>query len=44
VTSISPRNGEEVKRIKLIPTAIYDDIIGQEFWDRHPELLAEKRK
>ncbi|KAL0141789.1 tRNAHis guanylyltransferase-domain-containing protein [Mucor lusitanicus] len=44
VTSISPRNGEEVKRIKLIPTAIYDDIIGQDFWDRHPELLAEKRR
>ncbi|CAO3654595.1 unnamed protein product [Mucor hiemalis] len=42
VTSISPRNGEEVKRIKLVPTAVYDDIIGPEFWDAHPELLAEK--
>lgn len=42
VTSISPRNGEEVKRIKLVPTAVYDDIIGNEFWEAHPELLAEK--
>ncbi|KAI9473790.1 MAG: Thg1 C terminal domain-containing protein [Benjaminiella poitrasii] len=39
VTSISPNNGEEVKRMKLVPTAVYEDIIGQAFWDEHPELL-----
>ncbi|KAG1445381.1 hypothetical protein G6F56_009935 [Rhizopus delemar] len=39
VTSTSPRTGEQVTRTKLIPTAIHDDIIGQEFWDQHPELL-----
>lgn len=44
ITSISPRNGEPVTRIKLIPTAVYDDIIGQEFWDAHPELLEEKKR
>ncbi|KAI8973236.1 Thg1 C terminal domain-containing protein [Mycotypha africana] len=41
VTSISPNTGEEVKRIKLIPTAIYVDIIGEGFWQEHPELLEE---
>ncbi|KAG2207904.1 hypothetical protein INT47_010888 [Mucor saturninus] len=44
VTTISPRNGEPVTRIKLIPTAVYDDIIGQTFWDAHPELLEEKKR
>ncbi|OBZ91808.1 putative tRNA(His) guanylyltransferase [Choanephora cucurbitarum] len=39
VTSISPRDGQEVKRMKLIPTAIHEDIIGQAFWDQHSELL-----
>ncbi|ORZ23198.1 Thg1 C terminal domain-domain-containing protein [Absidia repens] len=39
VTSISPRTGEQVTRIKATPTAVYDDIIGQEFWDQHPTLL-----
>ncbi len=41
VTSISPRNGEQVKRIKLVPTAVYDDIIGEKFWNDHPELLEK---
>ncbi|CEI90262.1 hypothetical protein CU097_010460 [Rhizopus azygosporus] len=40
VTSTSPRTGELVTRTKLIPTAVYEDIIGQQFWDEHPELLA----
>ncbi|KAI7904681.1 tRNA-histidine guanylyltransferase 1 [Cokeromyces recurvatus] len=39
VTSISPNSGEEVKRMKLVPTAIYEDIIGDAFWEAHPELL-----
>ncbi|KAG0170729.1 tRNA-histidine guanylyltransferase 1-like [Apophysomyces sp. BC1015] len=39
VTSISPNSGQEVKRIKLVPNAIHEDIIGQSFWDEHPHLL-----
>ncbi|KAG0740621.1 hypothetical protein G6F57_005833 [Rhizopus arrhizus] len=41
VTSVSPRTGEQVKRIKLLPTAIHEDIIGQQFWMEHPELLEK---
>ncbi|KAF7721639.1 tRNA-histidine guanylyltransferase 1-like [Apophysomyces ossiformis] len=40
VSSISPNTGEEVKRIKLVPTAVHEDIIGQDFWDKRPELLG----
>ncbi|SAL98334.1 hypothetical protein [Absidia glauca] len=39
VTSISPRNGEPVTRTKLVPAAVHDDIIGQDFWDKHQNLL-----
>ncbi|KAI8148261.1 Thg1 C terminal domain-containing protein [Fennellomyces sp. T-0311] len=39
VTSISPNTGQPVERLKLVPTALHVDIIGQAFWDEHPELL-----
>ncbi|KAI9305017.1 Thg1 C terminal domain-containing protein [Cunninghamella echinulata] len=39
VSSVSPRTGETVQRTKKIPTAIYDDIIGDEFWLKHSDLL-----
>ncbi|KAI9319845.1 Thg1 C terminal domain-containing protein [Dichotomocladium elegans] len=39
VTSISPNTGQPVERVKLLPTAIHVDLIGQPFWDQHPELL-----
>ncbi|ORZ02169.1 tRNA-histidine guanylyltransferase 1, partial [Syncephalastrum racemosum] len=39
VTSISPNTGEPVTRMKLVPVPLHLDIIGQEFWDEHPELL-----
>ncbi|KAI7885080.1 tRNA-histidine guanylyltransferase 1 [Lichtheimia hyalospora FSU 10163] len=39
VTSISPNTGEPVERIKLIPTPLHIDIIGDEFWTEHPDLL-----
>ncbi|KAI9027332.1 Thg1 C terminal domain-containing protein [Phycomyces nitens] len=42
VTSVSPNTGKPVERIKLVPCAVYDDIIGQEFWDTYPELLKDR--
>ncbi|KAI9264882.1 Thg1 C terminal domain-containing protein [Phascolomyces articulosus] len=41
VTSISPNTGKPVERIKLVPTPLFVDIIGQPFWDEHPELLEK---
>ena len=45
VTSISPRNGEQVKRMKLLPTAVHQDLIGPEFWKEYPllEVVFEKK-
>ncbi|CAO3682494.1 unnamed protein product [Umbelopsis vinacea] len=40
VKSISPKTGEEVVRLKRLPVVIHDDIIGDQFWKHHPELLA----
>ncbi|KAJ2964306.1 hypothetical protein NQZ79_g833 [Umbelopsis isabellina] len=40
VKSISAQTGKEVTRQKRVPTVLHDDIIGDTFWEQHPELLA----
>ncbi|KAG2182376.1 hypothetical protein INT43_007306 [Umbelopsis isabellina] len=40
VKSISAQTGKEVSRQKRVPTVLHDDIIGDKFWEEHPELLA----
>ncbi|KAI8375981.1 tRNA-histidine guanylyltransferase 1 [Radiomyces spectabilis] len=42
VESVSPRNGEIVRRLKAIPVALHEDIIGESFWNERPHLLGSK--
>jgi hypothetical protein len=30
--------------MKPMPCAVYDDIIGDEFWKKYPHLMEEKTK
>ncbi|GAB5591548.1 tRNA-His guanylyltransferase [Umbelopsis nana] len=39
VKSTSPTTGEEVVRLRRLPTVLHEDIIRIDFWKDHPELL-----
>ncbi|KAI8978540.1 Thg1 C terminal domain-containing protein [Pilobolus umbonatus] len=41
VHSISPNDGRPVTRMKLIPTAVHEDIIHPSFWNTHSDLLLK---
>ncbi|KAI9286995.1 Thg1 C terminal domain-containing protein [Umbelopsis sp. AD052] len=44
VKSVSQKSGEEVVRLRRLPAVLHDDIIGNEFWKEHPELLVSSQE